>query len=155
MPEPNGHAIKTASTFRMECAVAINIKASPGKVWSTLTNAAGFPKWNSTVTRIDGQIALGQRLAIQVPAAPGRTFRPRVVELENERHMVWADGAAPMFTGRRTYTLSPRSDGSVDFAMAEVFRGLMLPMIKGSLPDFAPVFERYAEDLKRESERSS
>jgi hypothetical protein len=28
----------------------------------------------------------------------------------------------------------------------------MLPMIKKSLPDFAPVFEAYAADLKREAE---
>jgi hypothetical protein len=27
-----------------------------------------------------------------------------------------------------------------------------VPMIKGSLPDFAPVFERYAEDLRRAAE---
>ncbi len=36
--------------------------------------------------------------------------------------------------------------------MKEQFSGLMLPMIKGSLPDFAPVFERYAEDLRRAAE---
>jgi hypothetical protein len=36
--------------------------------------------------------------------------------------------------------------------MTEEFSGWMLPMIKGSLPDFGPVFETYAEDLKRESE---
>jgi hypothetical protein len=30
----------------------------------------------------------------------------------------------------------------------------MLPLIKGSLPDFGPVFERYASDLKREAERT-
>jgi hypothetical protein len=36
--------------------------------------------------------------------------------------------------------------------MVEVFRGLMLPMIKGSLPDFGPPFEQYAADLKREAE---
>jgi hypothetical protein len=38
--------------------------------------------------------------------------------------------------------------------MAEVFSGLMLPMIKGSLPDFGPPFEAYAADLKREAERT-
>ena len=30
---------------------------------------------------------------------------------------------------------------------------VMLPMIKGSLPDFGPAFEAYAADLKREAER--
>ena len=45
-----------------------------------------------------------------------------------------------------------REDGTTDFAMVEVFAGVMLPLIKSSLPDFAPVFERYAGDLKREAE---
>ena len=29
----------------------------------------------------------------------------------------------------------------------------MLPLAKGSMPDFGPVFERDADDLKREAER--
>ena len=39
--------------------------------------------------------------------------------------------------------------------MKEEFWGLMLPLIKGSLPDFAPVFEAYAADLKRAAEEGS
>jgi hypothetical protein len=37
--------------------------------------------------------------------------------------------------------------------MTEVFSGLMLPMIGGRLPDFGPIFERYAADLKARAER--
>ena len=48
-----------------------------------------------------------------------------------------------------------RDDGSTDFAMQERFSGLILPLLKGSLPDFGPVFERYAKDLKHEAERTS
>jgi hypothetical protein len=68
--------------------------------------------------------------------------------------MVWSDGMAPMFKGERTFTLTPRADGTTELEMVETFSGLMLPMIKGSLPDFAPVFDRYARDLKKEAERS-
>lgn len=39
-----------------------------------------------------------------------------------------------------------------EFEMSEVFTGLMLPMIAGSLPDFVPVFDQYAADLKRAAE---
>jgi hypothetical protein len=38
--------------------------------------------------------------------------------------------------------------------MVEVFSGLMLPMIAGSLPNFGPAFEQYAADLKRAAEQS-
>ena len=57
-----------------------------------------------------------------------------------------------MFKGERTFTLTPQTDGTTDFEMVEILSGVMLPMIKGSLPDFAPVFDRYALDLKKEAE---
>jgi hypothetical protein len=66
--------------------------------------------------------------------------------------MVWSDGNA-MIKGVRTYTMQPKPDGTTDFTMAEVYTGLMLPMIAASLPDFGPVFEQYLSDLKREAER--
>ena len=56
------------------------------------------------------------------------------------------------FKGVRTFSLLPNADGSTEFSMKEEFSGLMLPLIKGSLPDFAPVFETYAGDLKRAAE---
>jgi hypothetical protein len=152
--ETSGKAKNTNTTFRMECAVGINIRASAKTIWTLLTNAADFPRWNSTVQSIEGQIALGQKLALRVPVAPGRVFRPKVTGFEPETRMVWSDGAAPMFKGVRTFTLAPRG-GSTDFAMVETLRGVMLPMIKGSLPNFGPPFEQYAADLKSEAERRS
>jgi hypothetical protein len=151
--ETTGHASKTNTVFRMECAVAINIRAKPEIIWALLTDAADFPRWNSTVKSLEGEIAQGKRLALVVEAAPGRVFKPKVTELVPRERMVWSDGAAPMFKGVRTFSLSPREDGSTDFSMAEVFGGVMLPLIKGSLPDFGPPFEQYAADLKREAER--
>src|SRR5262249_49903959 len=129
--------------------------ATPKSIFALLTDAAGFSRWNSTVTSIEGSIALGEKLALRVPSAPKRTFTPKVTELVADERMVWSDGMAPMFKGVRTFTVTPKGDGTTDFAMVEVFSGVMLPMIKGSLPDFVPIFEQYATDLKREAERSA
>lgn len=144
---------RQASTFSLRYAVTTTIAAPPEAIWSRLTDAAGFSKWNSTVESIEGTIAVGQKLTIRVPVAPGRAFTPKVVELVAGERMVWSDGFYPMFQGTRTFTLTPRG-GQTDFEMVEVFRGLMLPMIKGSLPDFGPVFDRYAADLKAACEKS-
>ena len=144
-------AEKTESAFRMSYGVSIDIAAPPAAVWARLVDAKAFPSWNSTVTSIEGTIAKGEKLAIKVPVSD-RTFTPRVVELEPEKKMVWADGMAPMFRGERTFTLAPGASGTT-FSMVETFAGLMLPMIKGSLPDFRPVFDRYAADLKRAAEK--
>jgi len=149
----NGRANKTKSAFRMEYSAGINIKARPDRVWALMTNAADFPRWNSTVKSIEGRIALDQTIKLIASIAPTRTFNLKVIEFVPEKRMVWSDGNA-MFKGVRTYTLSPKGDGSTDFTMSEVYTGLMLPMIAGSLPDFAPAFEQYVSDLKREAERT-
>jgi hypothetical protein len=151
--DTSGKAKKTSTTFRMECGIGVNVRAPPKAIWALLTNAQDFPRWNSTVQSIEGPIALGQKLALKVPAAPGRVFRPKVTAFEPESRMVWSDGAAPMFKGVRTFTLEPRGGDSTDFAMVETFSGVMLPMIRGSLPDFGPIFEQYAADLKSEAEK--
>jgi hypothetical protein len=104
------------------------------------------------VTSIAGEIAEGRTLVLKVPSAPERVFKPKVSQVAPERSMVWSDGMAPMFKGVRTFALTPNADGTTRFHMREEFSGLMLPMIKGSLPDFAPVFETYAADLKRAAE---
>lgn len=147
----NGRANKTKSAFRMEYSAGINIKAKPDRVWALMTNAADFPRWNSTVKSIEGRIALGQTIKLIASIAPTRTFNLKVIEFVPEKRMVWSDGNA-MFKGVRTYTLSPKADSSTDFTMSEVYTGLMLPMIAGSLPDFRPAFEQYVADLKREAE---
>jgi hypothetical protein len=145
-------AQKTSSAFRMRCSIETTIGAQPDVIWRLLTDVAAQARWNSTVSRIAGEVAAGRRLELEVPSAPGRVFRPKVARVDAGRSMVWQDGMAPMFRGIRTFTLVPNGDGTTRFAMAEEFSGLMLPLIKGSLPDFGPVFERYAADLKRAAE---
>ncbi len=158
MPEnisADGRASKSKSTFRMETAVALNLQSSPEKIWALLTNAANFPQWNSTVKSIDGIIAQGEIIKLVVTAAPERVFNLTISEFVPAKKLVWRDGMVPMFQGVRTYTLTPQANGSTDFEMVEVFSGILMPMIAGSLPDFSSPFEHYASDLKREAERTN
>ena len=57
--------------------------------------------------------------------------------------------------GSACFVLTPRTDRSTDFVMEERFSALILPLVKGSMPSFGPVFERYANDLKREAEQTA
>jgi uncharacterized protein YndB with AHSA1/START domain len=137
----------------MSCAVEVTIRATPDTIWRLLTDAADFPRWNSTVESIEGEIREGQRVQVRVPDVD-RVFRLKVSDVVQNERMRWSDGFAPMFQGVRDFRLSPRGDGSTHFSMVERFSGLMLPMIRGSLPDFGPAFERYARDLQAEAERA-
>ena len=40
----------------MTCGVEVNIEANAELVWSLLTDAKGFSRWNSTITAIEGDI---------------------------------------------------------------------------------------------------
>jgi hypothetical protein len=144
---------QTHNAFSMSCRVEVNIRATAENIWSLLTDAKSFPRWNSTVSSIEGHIGEGERLRLHVPGTD-RTFTPTISGVVPNERMTWTGGFAPVFKGVRTFELKPRNDGSTDFSMQERFSGLMLPLVKGLLPDFGPVFERYADDLKRESERA-
>ncbi|HTO99987.1 MAG TPA: SRPBCC domain-containing protein [Anaerolineales bacterium] len=140
--------------FSLGCRVENNISAKAETVWGLLTDAKDFPTWNSNVTSIQGEIREGERLSMHVPGTD-RAFTPKVSGVVPNRQMTWADGFGPLFRGVRTFELRPRQDGSTDFTMEERFSGLLLPLFKRSLPDFGPVFEGWATDLKREAERNT
>jgi len=152
MAEPK--ITQAQGALSMSCLVEVNIRAKAESIWSIVTDAKNFPKWNAMITRIEGEIRDGERLRLYVPGTD-RTFTPLVSDVVPNERMSWTGGVAPIFKGVRTFELKPRSDGSTDFAMKEHFAGLMLPLAKGSMPDFGPVFERFASDLKREAERVS
>ncbi len=154
MAKLNGKAETSQSTFRRETRVGISIKATPEKVWGLLTNAVDFPKWNSTVKGIEGNIALGEKIALRTTADEKRVFNLKIVEMQKPYKMVWSDGMAPFFKGVRTFEITPEESGCY-FSMVEVLSGLMYPMAAKHIPDFKPVFESYAADLKKAAEKGN
>ena len=54
---PNqGKATTIRKTFSRETSVSTTIQADAGIVWALLTNASDYPRWNSTVVSIKGEI---------------------------------------------------------------------------------------------------
>ncbi|HVE86372.1 MAG TPA: SRPBCC domain-containing protein [Myxococcales bacterium] len=148
---PDGKAQRTREKDALDYAVATKISAPPEVVWSILTDAKGYTSWNSTVLKVDGDIALGSTVKLVTKSAPDRTFALKVSEFTPPKTMVWEDGGKA-FMGVRRYSLLPNPDGTTTFAMSETLSGRMLSMIEPSLPDFTPSFETIAADLKRAAE---
>jgi hypothetical protein len=142
----------TRSTFRLASAVTISIEAAPSSIWKLLTDLDAQARWNSTVTSIQGKVALGRRVKFKIPQAPRQTFNPKVTAYDEARCMVWRLNRWPLLVSERIYRLTPRPDGATDFLLSEAFHGLMLPLIARSLPDFGDMFERTAADLKAAAE---
>ena len=123
------------------------IRASDSTVWALLTNAADYPRWNSTVTSIEGQIAARSRIVLRSTLDAKRTFNLTVTEFEPNRRLVWGDGK-----GQRVYEIRSNGDSTVTFAMREKIGGLMFPLYAGAIPSFDASFDAFAGDLKKEAE---
>ncbi len=129
------------------------IRATPGKIWALLTDAASYPAWNPTVERVEGRIALQQKVKVFTKLSPGRAFAVKVTAFEPAKTMVWTGGMPlGLFKGVRTFRLTPHGNGTVEFAMQEVFSGLMAPLIEKSIPDLQPAFDQFALALKQKAE---
>lgn len=136
-------------TFSRETTVSVDINADASIVWALLTNASDFPRWNSTVVSIEGEIKLSEKIKLKSTLDEKRTFKLKVKEFEPEKRMVWGDGK-----GNRIYTITKKGNG-VMFTMTEKIDGLMFPMYAKYIPPFDEAFEQFATDLKKESETIS
>lgn len=143
----NGKVITVKKTFSRETSVSIDIKADAAIVWALLTNAADFPRWNSTVISIEGDIKQGEKIKLKSTLDPKRTFKLKVKEFEPENKLAWGDGK-----GTRVYTITKNGNASVTFSMTEKIGGLMFPMYAKYIPSFDKSFEQFAADLKKEAE---
>ncbi len=129
------------------------IAASPDKIWKILTDAPNFPNWEPGVTRIEGTIALGEKITVYTKLSPNRAFPVTVSEFVPGKKMVWSS-AMPLglFRGARTFTLTPKGKGQVEVVTREEFSGLLLPLIGRTIPDLSESFRNFAAGLKKQAE---
>ena len=144
---PNGKASTVKTTFSRETSVSIMIKADAAIVWALLTKASDYPRWNKTVTSIEGNIALGEKIKLKSILDAKRTFTLKIKEFEPTTRLVWGD-----MQGNRVYTIAQTGTGAITFTMTEKIGGLMFPMYASMIPPFDESFERFAADLKKEAE---
>jgi uncharacterized protein YndB with AHSA1/START domain len=142
----NGKATTSKTTFSRETSVSVNIEADAAILWALLTNAADFPRWNSTVISISGKIQNGETIELKSTLDEKRTFKLKIKEFVPNQRLVWGD---PM--GSRVYSLEKAGKGT-QFTMSEKIGGPLFPLFASMIPSFDESFEKFAADLKKEAE---
>lgn len=142
----DGVARTTKTTFSRITSVSTKIQADAAVVWALLTNAEDFPRWNSTVLSLQGDIRQGEKIELKSTLDPSRTFKLKVKQFIPEQTMIWGDQM-----GERTYTIKPSGEGLV-FSMTEKIGGIIFPLFANKIPSFDASFEAFAADLKKEAE---
>ncbi|MDX1908334.1 MAG: SRPBCC domain-containing protein [Bacteroidia bacterium] len=144
-----GRALTERQTFSRTTTIRQLIQAEPAVIWSLLTRAADYPRWNSTVISIEGEISPGSSIKLKSTLAPERTFALKVKTMMAPARLSWGDAM-----GTRTYSLESAPQGTL-FTMTEKIGGPIFPLFASQIPSFDASFEQFTADLKRAAESST
>ncbi len=140
-----------------EIRTEIDIEASAGRVWDSLTDFPAFPEWNPFIRRISGEPKVGTKLEVfmQSSGTRGMKFRPTVMKVERDRELRWLGHLAVpgLFDGEHIFEIEELGAKHVHFVQHERFRGILVPLLARSLDrDAKRGFEEMNRALRTRAE---
>lgn len=107
---------------------SIKINAAPEQVWKVLTDFSSYPKWNPFVKSLEGEVAVNNKIKIQLP---GMQFQPKVLAYEPAKEFRWLGSLLfkGIFDGEHQFKLQKNEDGSTTLEHAENFSGILVPLL--------------------------
>lgn len=112
----------------------IEIAAGARRVWEVLTDFAAYPKWNPFLIEIRGEALIGSRLAVKTRFPEGRLmrFRPLIMRADPSRELRWRGRLQlpGLLEGEHVFGIAPLETDRVRFSQREMFRGLLVPMLR-------------------------
>jgi hypothetical protein len=132
---------------------AARIDASPELVWALLVDVGSWRDWDSGVDRVDGRVALGEKLTLYATMIRDRPFTVTVTEIRPREAMRWR-GGLPLGLAviERTYHLDRQEDGGTVLTVREDHTGPLAALLARSTPDLNPSFRQFCEGLKARAE---
>lgn len=132
------------------------IDAAPDEVWRHLVDVGAWRDWDSGVDRVEGRVALGERLTLVATMIRSRPFPVTVTELRPGELMRWR-GGLPLGLAviERTYSLDRQDDGGTVLTVREDQTGPLAWVTERSTPDLNPSFRQFCAGLKARAERSA
>lgn len=132
---------------------AIAIQASPEKVWEILRDTANYVNWDPDIIRVEGQMALGERIKFFTEFNPDQAFVVKITVFEPNQKIVFTDGLPlGLFKSERTHTLSSSVEGKTLVHTKETFSGLLFPFFGSKIPDLTDSLNAFVVGLKQRAE---
>lgn len=141
--------------FQRHIETAIDILATPARVWDILTDFSAYGTWNPFIVSASGKPEAGASLELCYRTRTGQSLlvRSKVVVAERERELRWRGRLLlpGLFQGDHLLRLEEHS-GTVHFTHAETFSGLAVGLVRGRLSATRRGFEAMNEALKKRAE---
>ncbi|HEX4341058.1 MAG TPA: SRPBCC domain-containing protein [Polyangiaceae bacterium] len=143
----------------MELRTEIEIKASPRRVWETLSDFPRFAEWNPFIPQIGGTLTAGSRLEMVI-APPGgneMTIKPTLLKVEPARELRWRGKlfVEALFVGEHFMQLIELEPERTRFVHGEDFSGILVKLIGNTLTRTARGFVLMNQALKRRVEEGA
>ncbi len=120
-----------------EIRTEIEIRATPERIWSILTDFPAHSRWNPFVKRLEGELRAGATLTFTVHPEGGQdmTFRPMLLALSPPRELRWLGRLLlpGLFDGEHYFLLEPFEPGACRLVHGERFSGLLVSLFRPRL----------------------
>ena len=132
---------------------ATRIDAGPDEVWRGLVDVGSWRDWDSGMDRVEGSVALGERLTIYATMIRNRPFSVTVTELRPQEVMRWRGGLPfGLAVIERTYSLDSQDDGSTVLTVREDHTGPLAGLLDRITPDLNPSFRQFCAGITAKAE---
>jgi hypothetical protein len=141
-----------------EIKTEILINSDPEIVWNILMDFDRYPEWNPFIKFISGQPIKGSKIEakLEPPDSKGMKINPVILEVDNKKKFRWLGHlfVPGLFDGEHIFELIDNKNGSTTFIQREIFKGILIPLLKKLLDDNTRRgFELMNQQLKIESEK--
>lgn len=132
---------------------SITINASREKIWQILLDFDNYPKWNSFIKSVSGDVKVGNRIQIKLQ---GMTFKPVILNLNKNTELKWLGHLwfKGLFDGEHKFYLTDNGNGTTNFEQSENFSGILVNLFSKRLDqDTKKGFEQMNKELKLRAEK--
>lgn len=118
----NSQILCTPNEIRTE----ITINTSATEAWQLLTNFDNYANWHPYIVKIDGDIALKEKIKVTTIDTDSTTdqFSAYVLEFELDKQLAWGGSLGFIFSARHYFIIEPLNDNQILFIQGEYWHGL-------------------------------
>jgi hypothetical protein len=135
----------------------IDIEAPPERAWRVLADLASYPEWNPFLRKVEGRLAPGERLRVEMELPPGtrRVFRPTITRLAEREEIRWLGRVVVpgILDGEHAFVLERFRPDRVRFFQREIFRGALASIARRRRDEIEAAFIKMNEAFKARVER--
>ena len=140
----------------MELRTEVEIDAAPERVWAVLTDFPRYHEWNPFITRIGGELRVGEKLSVTLSPPESRdwTLHPSLLVCNAPRELRWLGHLwiKGLFDGEHFFQCHEADGGRTRFVHGENMKGFLVKYLSGNMTNVARGFVYMNQALKKRVE---